>query len=137
MTERVPNKLDQHISPPSGDGGIIFYGLPYCDATKLAMEWFDEHHLPFTLHDYKTQGIDAATLTNWCNQKGWEVFLNKRSTTWRSFDAATQTGVTNEEAAINLMLQNTSLIKRPVIVKDGVVMVVGVDKAKYAELFRK
>jgi len=141
LAEQATNNLNQRISPPLGDGGmdggIIFYGLPYCDATKLAMDWFNEHHIAFTLHDYKTKGITAETLQNWCSQKGRQVLLNKRSTTWRSFNEATQAGITNEQAAIALMVQNTSLIKRPVIVKDGIVLSVGVEKAKWAEIFKK
>ena len=141
LAKQATNNLNQHISPPLGDGSmdgaVTFYGLPYCDATKLAMEWFNERHIAFTLHDYKTQGITAETLQSWCSQKGWQVLLNKRSTTWRSFNEATQASITNEATAIALMVQNTSLIKRPVIVKDGIVLSVGVEKAKWAEIFKK
>ncbi len=91
----------------------------------------------FVLHDYKTQGITKEALQSWCSQKGWQVLLNKRSTTWRSLSAATQASVTNEQSAIALMLQNTSLIKRPVIVKDGVVVAVGVDKKAFEALVGK
>ncbi len=141
MDEQALKKPNQDISPPLGDGGgdrgFTFYGLPYCDATKLAMEWFNEHNIVFVLHDYKTQGITKEALQSWCSQKGWQVLLNKRSTTWRSLSAATQASVTNEQSAIALMLQNTSLIKRPVIVKDGVVVAVGVDKKAFEALVGK
>jgi Spx/MgsR family transcriptional regulator len=111
------------------------YGLPYCDATRLAMEWFKAHNLPFMLHDYKTQGITATELNRWCSQAGWETILNKRSTTWRSLDAAAQAAITTQAKAVEAMVQHTSLIKRPVIVLNGKVMAVGVNEKKYTAIF--
>ena len=137
MNEQDSTIINRHTSPPLGDGGlgdIVIYGLPYCDATKLAMEWFKVHNISFSLHDYKTQGITAGILQGWCQQKGWQLLLNKRSTTWRSLNAATQSGVTDEETAIALMVQNTSLIKRPVIVRGGNDLSVGVDKPAFEKL---
>lgn len=113
----------------------IIYGLPYCDATKLAMEWFNLHKLHFTLHDYKTQGITAVQLNRWCEQKGWEVIMNKRSTTWRSFDAATQAAITKQPKAVEAMLANTSLIKRPVIELNNKVLAVGYNEKIYEKAF--
>jgi Spx/MgsR family transcriptional regulator len=136
MVEKELDKLNLHTCPPLGDGGII-YGLPYCDATKLAMQWFSKHNLPFELHDYKTQGITASALENWCAQKGWEAILNKRSTTWRSLKPDVQASVTNQENAIKVMLENTSLIKRPIIELNGKVLAVGVHEKEYQKVFLK
>lgn len=112
------------------------YGLPYCDATKLAMDWFNQRSIPFTLHDYKTQGITAEALNRWCDQQGMEVIMNKRSTTWRSLDAATQASITNQQKAVEVMAANTSLIKRPVVELDGKVVAVGFNEKKYAEAIK-
>ena len=136
MLEQDMNKQNQHISPPLGDGGII-YGLPYCDATKLAMQWFNDHNLTFELHDYKTQSITVAALENWCTQKGWETILNKRSTTWRSLKADVQASVTGQENAIEVLLENTSLIKRPIIELNGKVLAVGFNEKEYQKVFLK
>jgi Spx/MgsR family transcriptional regulator len=111
------------------------YGLPYCDATKLAMDWFNARNIIFTLHDYKTQGITATELNRWCNQQGWETILNKRSTTWRSLDAGTQAAITNQQKAVEAMVINTSLIKRPVIELNGKVMAVGYNEKNYEKVF--
>ncbi len=112
-----------------------FYGLPYCDATKLAMDWFNARHIAFTLHDYKTKGITEPVLRRWCDQKGWETIFNKRSTTWRALSPEVQAAVTNQQKAIEIMLANTSIIKRPVIELDEKVMAVGVNEKEYAKVF--
>ncbi len=101
------------------------------------MQWFKEHSLSFELHDYKTQGITESTLENWCSQKGWETILNKRSTTWRSLKPEVQASITNQENAIKVLLENTSLIKRPIIELNGKVLAVGVNEKEYQKVFLK
>ena len=71
--------------------------------------------MPIIFHDYKKEGISKAKLTAWCKLAGWQILLNKKSTTWRGLSAKEQVKVTNQTAAIQLMMNNTSLIKRPVI----------------------
>lgn len=93
----------------------MVYGIPNCDSTKKAMAWLKNNNIAFTFHDYKKTGISKQKLEAWCNNKGWETILNKRSTTWRALSAQAQKQVINQSAAINQMLANNSLIKRPVI----------------------
>ncbi len=113
------------------------YGIPNCDTVKKVFTWLDKHKIPYDFHDYKKSGISATVLKKWSMQVGWENFLNKRSTTWRELDAATQASVTNEKTAIALLIQHTSAIKRPVIEKDGKVIAIGFDEARYKEVFLK
>jgi Spx/MgsR family transcriptional regulator len=116
---------------------MIVYGIKNCDTVKKALNWLTAHHIPYTFHDYKTQRITASKLKAWCQQVGWEVLLNKKGTTWRKLDAATQATVTNEKAAIAVMLEHTSCIKRPVIEKGDKVLVVGFEEQVYIEKLSK
>ena len=115
----------------------IVYGIPNCDTVKKALAWLNNHKIPYQFHDYKKLGITAAKLTNWTGQLGWDTVLNKKSTTWRSLEPAVQASVTNEKAAIKLLLANTSGIKRPLIEKAGKLVAVGFDEALYAKIFKK
>jgi len=101
------------------------------------MNWFKKHGMVYEFHDYKKSGIDAARLKEWCAQTGWETILNKKSTTWRELDAEIQASIKNEKAAVQLMKENTSIIKRPVIEKNNTVIAVGFDEEKYGALFVK
>ena len=94
---------------------VKMYGIPNCDNIKKAVGWLQKNNVPFQFHDYKTEGIKAATLKEWCRQKGWETIFNKRSTTWKEISAASQLTLNGEADAIQLMQQHTSIIKRPVI----------------------
>jgi arsenate reductase len=115
----------------------IVYGIPNCDTVKKAINWLKAKKIPHSFHDYKKNGITPGKLKQWSEQAGWEILLNKRGTTWRELDAKTQASITNEKAAIRLLVENTSAIKRPVIEKDKKVIIVGFDEAIYKQLFKK
>lgn len=110
---------------------IIVYGIKNCDTVKKSLSWLTAHKMMFEFHDYKTQNITESKLKAWSAQVGWEVLLNKKGTTWRKLDEKTQASVTNEKAAIAVMLENTSIIKRPVIEKGNKILAVGFDEEVY------
>ncbi len=94
---------------------IIVYGIPNCDTTKKTLSWLKKNKISFSFHDYKLEGISKEKLEQWCSLKGWETIFNKRSTTWRSLTEAEQKKVTNQSAAIKLMMEQNNIIKRPII----------------------
>ena len=65
---------------------------------------------------------------------GWEILLNKKSTTWRNLSAGQQNKITNQTAAIQLMTEQTSIIKRPVIEFEEKLLV-GFDEKKLQNFF--
>ena len=93
---------------------IRLYGIKACDTMKKARSWLDEHGVDYAFHDYKAVGIDRASLERWCAEHGWEVLLNRAGTTFRKLDEAQKTGL-DEHRAIELMLAQPSMIKRPVL----------------------
>lgn len=107
------------------------YGIKNCNTVKSAIDWLNKNKIGVEFHDYKKLGITEAKLSEWCKQVGWERLVNKRGTTWRQLDEAIQKKVTNEKSAIALMMEKTSVIKRPVIEKNGKVILLGFDEAEY------
>ena len=93
----------------------IVYGIPNCDSVKKARVWLSQQGLDFEFHDFKKQGVPEAKLDGWFKTCGWEVVLNRKGTTWRQLDSATQAAVQDAASAKALMLQQASVIKRPVI----------------------
>jgi len=112
---------------------IKLYGIPNCDTIKKARKWLKDNHVDYNFHDYKKQGVPEKELSSWIKLVGWEVLLNKRGTTWRKLDDDTKNSV-NEKAAIQIMLDNPSIIKRPVLDSNGVITV-GFKPEIYKELF--
>lgn len=107
------------------------YGIKNCDTVKKSLDWLKKNNVEFEFHDYKKEGITSEKLSSWIKQVGWESLVNKRGTTWRQLDEAIQQKVVSEKAAIALMLEKTSVIKRPLIeIKDKVILL-GFDEAEY------
>lgn len=82
----------------------------------------------------KKQGVPEKELKAWVKQLGWEVLLNKRGTTWRQLDEATKANV-DTQTAIQIMLDNPSIIKRPVLDADGK-LEVGFSEKNYQQLLK-
>jgi arsenate reductase len=113
------------------------YGIPNCDTVKKVRTWLDSHKIQYVFHNYKTDGITAARLKKWSEQVGWETILNKTGTTWRALDEPTKASINTEKKALQLLAENTSAIKRPVIEKGDKVIVVGFDVTAYESIFGK
>lgn len=108
------------------------YGIPHCDTVKRARAWLDSHGLAYRFHDSKKAGVPADRLDEWLSACGWERVLNRRGTTWRQLDAATQASVVDAASARAVMLLNTSVIKRPVVEWASGPITVGFDAQAWA-----
>jgi arsenate reductase len=93
---------------------VTIYGIKNCDTMKKARAWLDQRGIAYAFHDYKAAGIDRATLEGWARKAGWEVLLNRAGTTFRKLPDAAREGLA-EARAIGLMLDQPSMIKRPVL----------------------
>jgi Spx/MgsR family transcriptional regulator len=108
------------------------YGIVNCNTVKSARAWLDAHGVQHEFVDFKKTPPSPELLARWCETFGWESVLNRRGTTWRMLDAATQAKVKDAPSAIALMLDKPSAIKRPVI-EEGKLRLLGFDEAEYAK----
>lgn len=108
---------------------VTLFGIPNCDTMKKGRAWLDSRGVAYAFHDYKKAGIGAATLSGWAGEVGWEVLLNRAGTTWRKLPDEAREGV-DEEKAIALMVEQPSLIKRPVVT-GGARLLVGFKPAEW------
>ena len=103
---------------------IIIYGIKNCDTMKKARAWLDSHGVDYAFHDYKSAGIERQRLERWAKKMGWETLLNRAGTTFRRLPDKDRQ-VKDAKKAINLMLAQPSLIKRPVLDLGGGKLLVG------------
>lgn len=101
---------------------VTIYGIKACDTMKKARAWLDAHNIAYVFHDYKVQGIERGLLENWVRVVGWEKLLNRAGTTFRKLPEADKAGL-DEAKAVNLMLAQPSMIKRPVLDASGTLIV--------------
>lgn len=120
---------------------ITIYGIKSCSTMKKAFTKLDELGVNYDFHDYKKQGIDKEIVQRWVNELGIDKVLNKRGTTWRKLsDEQKQAADANIDTAIDLLIENTSMIKRPIVEgqladKNQLILLCGFDAAEFDKIF--
>ncbi|MFT5588922.1 MAG: arsenate reductase [Bradyrhizobium sp.] len=112
------------------------YGIPNCDTVKKARTWLTDRQYDFHFHDFKKAGLDRSTIESWLTCVEWDALINRKGTTWRGLDEARKAGIIDVNSAIMLMLENPSIIKRPVLVT-ATQTIVGFSDDTYQQIFKK
>lgn len=113
---------------------ITLYGIPNCDTVKKARTWLADQGHDFTFHDFKKQGLERARVQSWLDELDWEILVNRKGTTWRNLPDERKAQIVDKASALELMLENPSVIKRPVLQGVGAVSV-GFSPDAYAARF--
>jgi Spx/MgsR family transcriptional regulator len=111
------------------------FGIPNCNTVKKAREWLAEHDIEFEFHDFKKHGLDHATARNWLQQTDWTRLINRSGLTWRGLPEQRKQNVHDATSALALMMEKSSVIKRPVLEQNGKLLHVGFDEAAYSRIF--
>ena len=94
------------------------YGIKNCDTMKKAFKWLDAKGIAYDFVDYRKTQPETTILEQAITEHGWEEVINRRGTTWRKLDDSTKETM-DAEKAIPLALENPSILKRPLLLKDG------------------
>lgn len=113
---------------------VVVYGIESCDQVRKARAWLRAQGVAFRFHDFRADGLDAALLARWMGHLPWDALLNRRGTSWRQLDAQRKASVVDQSSATELMLENPTLVKRPVL-EAGDRIVVGFSEPIYRNLF--
>lgn len=112
------------------------YGIANCDTVKKARAWLENNGVQFEFHDFKKHGVTHALLQSWLKQVPWEALVNRKGIAWRKLSDEEKARVQDNTSAIALMLEKTSVIKRPVLELNSTVYL-GFDETQYRSLFGK
>ena len=107
---------------------IQLYGIKNCDTVKKALVYLNDHDVNYQFIDFRQNPISKQVLIKMVDSVGWELLINKRSTTYRSLSEEEKSNINYD-----LVLKFPTLIKRPVTVRGENVMV-GFSEQKYAKL---
>ncbi len=114
---------------------LTMYGIKNCDTIKKARKWLDEAGIDYVFHDYKNEGVPSEKFTALLGELGWQQLINQRGTTWRKLPAEVRNS-TNNDKALTMIGENSSLIKRPLLV-DGDRNLLGFKAEQYQNFFNK
>ncbi len=107
---------------------IKFYVIKNCDTVKKAIVYLNERDIDYQFVDFRQNPISQQVLKKMVESVGWELLINKRSTTYRSLSEEEKSNINYD-----LVLSLPTLIKRPVLIQGENIMV-GFNKMQYDKL---
>lgn len=110
---------------------LTMYGIKNCDTVRKARRFLEQQGVDFCFHDYRTDGLDSALLTTFIDELGYQALLNTRGTTWRKLPEETRAAVNDKHSALQVMLENPAMIKRPLLCTASQKMLTGFDPSAY------
>lgn len=111
------------------------YGIANCNTVKKARAWLDQHCAEYQFHDFKKHGLEPELAQSWLQQIGWESLINRKGLTWRGLSAEQKLVIKDNNSALPLLLEKTSVIKRPLLEQDGKLLHIGFDDVSYEKIF--
>ncbi len=107
------------------------YGIPNCNTVKKALNALEDNKKPFEFINFKKVAPTKVQLKIWKEAFGdWPA--NKKGPTFRKikedYEAATPAG------RAQILIDNTSAIKRPILMKGTKVIAFGFDEEIYNKL---
>ncbi len=110
---------------------MIVYGIKNCDTIKKTIQFLKNNEIEFEFHDYKLKGITSQKLDQWIAQVGIEKIINKKGTTFKKLDPSIAAKSNDIEFFKDILIANSSIIKRPIIEKNNEIIMIGFNEEVY------
>lgn len=105
---------------------VLFVEYPKCSTCKKAKAWLDAHGVAYTDRHIVEENPTAAELAAWHATSGLPLrrFFNTSGMLYRerNVKALLDAGMSDEDAYV-LLAENGMMVKRPLVVGDGFVLV--------------
>ncbi len=113
---------------------ITIYGIKNCNSVKKAINFCEENKIDFEFHDYKKLKASEGLIKKFISNFSFTEVLNKKGMTFRNLSDQDKNNCQDQDFAIKLMCEKTSLIKRPIILGDNKKLI-GFDEEEYKASF--
>lgn len=114
---------------------VTVYGIANCDQCRKALAWLREHGIEHRFHDFRRDGLQPAMLSAWAAHVPWDSLLNRRGHAWRALEPQARAAIVDQASAIEAMLAEPTLVKRPVLIA-GEHVLVGFNPKLYESLLQ-
>lgn len=104
---------------------MLFVCYPRCTTCKKAQKWLDENQVDYTFRDIKEDNPTLAELKDWHARSGLPLkkFFNTSGQLYRSMELSKKLKDMSEEDQFALLASDGMLVKRPLVVAEGKVLV--------------
>lgn len=116
---------------------MLFLCYPKCTTCKKAQAWLDGQGLTYDLRDIKTDNPTVEELTDWYRRSGLPLkkFFNTSGLQYKALNLKEKLPGMTEEEQLALLASDGMLVKRPILVKDGTVLV-GFREAQWTDALK-
>ena len=113
---------------------MIFICYPKCSTCRKAEKYLQDHKIEYTKRDIKTDNPTAGELRSWQKnkEKPLKKFFNTSGLQYKALGLKDKLPQLNEEEQLQLLAADGMLVKRPLLLTDGNVLV-GFKETEWAE----
>lgn len=103
---------------------MLFLQYPPCSTCQRAMKWLDEHGLTYTDRHIKNENPTYGELKHWYEISGLPLkkFFNTSGLLYKSLNLKEKLPTMTEEEQLRLLSSDGMLVKRPIVVRDRLVL---------------
>lgn len=104
---------------------MLFVCYPRCTTCQGARQWLDARHISYTVRDIKIDNPTYDELAAWHRASGLPLkrFFNTSGLQYKALGLAQKLADMDEETQLRLLAADGMLVKRPLLVGDGFVLV--------------
>ncbi len=115
---------------------VRFIEYPKCSTCKKAKKWLEDHGIDFETRDIKAENPTEAELREWHGVSGLPLrrFFNTSGQLYRERNLKDRLLEMSEDEQFALLATDGMLVKRPIVVMDGAVLV-GFKEKEWEEKF--
>ena len=111
------------------------FGIKNCNTVKKSLTWLEDEKISYEFLDVKKSILSESLLEMWMNNipnpYTWENLINKSGMTWRKLPDSKKNIKLDKKQAIKLIMENTSIMKRPVILKNKKILTIGYNESEF------
>lgn len=113
---------------------MLFIEYPKCTTCQKAKKWLDEHDVAYIDRHIKEENPTYEELDAWQQRSGLPMkkFFNTSGLLYKSMELKDKLPNMSREEQLELLASDGMLVKRPIIVKDDLILT-GFKEAEWAE----
>lgn len=104
---------------------MLFICYPKCSTCQKAKKWLEEHNIEYTERHIAEDNLSYEELKEWYGRSGLPLkkFFNTSGLLYKEMQLKDKLPTMSDEEQLKLLAINGMLVKRPLLVKDDIVLV--------------
>ncbi len=102
----------------------LFIGYNKCSTCKKAQKWLEDNKIEFEKREITEEVPTKEKLKQWLEMSNKDIksFFNTSGLKYKELNLKEKLAEINEDEKLELLASNGMLIKRPILVKDNIVL---------------